>query len=82
MEPFDDTVAIKNSHQHNGTRSRATRRLAVSPVSSEHTLVILQPLDDKGKIAGQKVIKHKAQRRTRNTTELINPLKNKFILNR
>ena len=44
-EPSDEAVAIENSHQHNGTKSRATRRPAVSPVSSAHLLVILQPLD-------------------------------------
>ena len=51
-EPSVEAVAIENSHKHNGTKSRATRRLAVNPVSSAQTLVILQPLDYKGKIAG------------------------------
>ena len=50
-EPFDEAVAIENSHQHNGTKSRATKRLAISP------LKILQPLDYKEKIACHKVLK-------------------------
>ena len=54
-EPSDEALAIENSHQHNGTKSRATRRQAVSPVSSTHTRVILQPLDYKGKIAEQMI---------------------------
>ena len=62
MEPSEEAVAIENSHQQNGTRSRVTKKLAVSPVSSAHTLVILQPLDYKGKIVGQKVIKLSVER--------------------
>ena len=42
-KPPDETVAIENSHQKNGTRSRTTRRLEMSAVSSAHTVLIFQP---------------------------------------
>ena len=77
MEPFDEAVAIENSHQHTGTKIKATKRLAVNSLSSAHTLVILQPLVYKN-IAGQKQIKLSVERGTFE----IDPLGNEFILNR
>ena len=67
-----EAVAIENSHQHNGTKSksRATRRLAVS----------LQPLDYNGKIAEQKILKLSVfNEELYGTDKLIG---NKFLLNR
>ena len=67
-------MAIENSHQHNGTKSRAIRRLAVSRV------VILQPLEYNGKIAEQKILKLGVfNEKLYGTDKLIG---NKFLLSR
>ena len=80
MEPSEEAVAIENSHQHNGTKSRATKRLAVNTVSSAHTLVIFKALEYKGKIAEQKVLKLSIfNEELYGTDKLIG---NKFLLSR
>ena len=71
-----EAVAIENSHQHNGTKSRATKRLALNTVSSVHTLVIFKALKYKGKFAEYKVLKLSVFKR--NSTELINLLELNF----